>query len=299
MLGEKEEPRRRSLRTSAISEVELARGGRSVSFKVTLEDGSQALFKPEQSFAANWYSELASYELDRLLGLGRVPPAIGRRLPWTTLQQSAKHSKHADEVVIQKDGSVRGALIWWISEDLVPLSPPDGWEMWLRNEPARGPSPYQRRKDYRRAQRSSHRAASPRDVAQPAFADRAAELSDLILFDFLTGNHDRWGGEFTNVRTLGEGGPLVAIDNANGFPKVESADAHSLAKLEWVQRFRERTVQAMERLELSAFKAALGRDPLAPLLNEAQFGHLEERRQRALAHIRQMQTKFGKEALPW
>ena len=48
-------------------------------------------------------------------------------------------------------------------------------------------------------------------------ADRGAELSDLVLFDYLIHNIDRWGGGFTNVRTRGEGGPLVFLDNAGGF----------------------------------------------------------------------------------
>ena len=299
VFGETDEARRRTLASSTITEVVLARGGRSVSFKLTLQDGSQGLYKPEQSFAANWYSELASYALDRLLGLGRVPPAIGRRLPWATLEPRARQSKHADEVVVQRDGSVRGALSWWVSGDLVPLSPPDGWETWLRNEPPIGPSPYRRREDYQRAKKVAHEATFPERVPPPDVPDRIAELSDLILFDFLTANHDRWGGEFTNVRTLGKKGPLLAIDNANGFPRAGGTDAHALAKLEWLQRFRGRTVRALEHLELSAFEAALGQDPLAPLLNQTQLEHFERRRQRALAHIRDMQTRFGASALPW
>jgi hypothetical protein len=134
----------------------------------------------------------------------------------------------------------------------------------------------------------------------PVFAERPAELSDLIVFDYVTANHDRWGGDFTNVRSLGENGPLIAIDNANGFPPgPERADAHAEAKLRAVQRFRKRTLRAVERFQLADFEAAMAADPLAPLLSQEQLVALEQRRQRAVAHMLEMHRKFAGRAFPW
>jgi hypothetical protein len=304
VLGGNDQEQIRAIGTLPIQRVSLARGGRSVAFKVTFEDGSQALYKPEQSFAANWYSELASYHLDRALGLGRVPPAVGRALEWSRLAAAASKSPHADEVVLRADGSVRGAMMYWLTEDLVPLSPPPGWEAWLRVTPLNGVSPFQRQEEYQRALRQFEagklQARPTEPVPPPERADRPAELSDLIVFDYLIGNHDRWGGGFTNVRTLGKAGPLIAIDNASAFPRASAPpNKQSQAKLLAVQRFRTRTVQALERLTLDQLESALTRDPLAPLLSKEQLAELWRRRARVLAHVRENQKEFGDKALAW
>jgi hypothetical protein len=139
-------------------------------------------------------------------------------------------------------------------------------------------------------------AAAPPPPRRP---DRAAELSDTILFDYLTGNHDRWGGNFTNVRTLGRDGPLVLIDNANGFAPRPFTSAHDEAKLHYVQRFRRRTVTAIEGLNIRRFQTALNADPLAPLLTANQLQALEKRRARLLSHVKRMQQEFGERAFPW
>src|SRR5689334_17742058 len=99
---------RRDLATLPIEHVELGSGGRALGFEIELSNGSKGYFKPEQSFAAHWYAELAAYYVDRALGLGRVPPAIGRKIPWSWLEHAAGRSPHAGEIVVQRDGTVRG-----------------------------------------------------------------------------------------------------------------------------------------------------------------------------------------------
>lgn len=286
------------LQSGRVTDVALASGGRSVAFKVTFADGSRALFKPEQSFAAHWFAEVCSFHLDRALALGRVPAAVGRRLHWKALRHAAEQSKHVDEVRVAGDGTVKGAMIWWLSGELVPLSPPAGWEGWLRVEPA-PVSPFQRRSDYQKA--LERRGESPGASIQPPASDpdRAAELSDTVLFDYLTANHDRWGGDFTNVRTLGRNGPLVLIDNANGFPPRSTRDAHIEAQLDFVQRFRQRTVDAIVNLNIEQFRAALDQDELAPLLTQTQLDSFEKRRARLIAHVHHMHERFGARAFPW
>jgi hypothetical protein len=130
-------------------------------------------------------------------------------------------------------------------------------------------------------------------------AKRSAEISDLILFDYLTANHDRWGGNFTNVRTMGQRGPIIAIDNANGFPPRSVRNPHSEAKLAALQRFRKRTVEAIEQLEIQDFQDAVSSDPVGPLLTDAQLQAFASRRTRLLEHVRQMRSEFGERAFPW
>ena len=43
------------------------------------------------------------------------------------------------------------------------------------------------------------------------------DRSDLLIFDYLVQNVDRWGGDFTNVRSRANDGPLVFLDSAEQY----------------------------------------------------------------------------------
>jgi hypothetical protein len=298
-FGQPDEPIRRVLATAPIEKVKKGAGGRSLAFKLTLAGGVEGYFKPEQTFASNWFSELASYYLDRELGFGRTPPAIGRRIEWKRLSGHAARDDRLKEIVV-KNGFVRGSLVWWVPEKLVPLELPDGWEAWLRVEGAPAVSPFGELGTYVRARRRPAEPAPQRAPAQPRdFPDRPAELSDLILFDYLIGNLDRWGGGFTNVRALGTSKALMYLDNANGFHVRQEPSPTLEARLAAVQRFRKSTVTAIRRLDVDRLERRMSKDPLAPLLSEAQLDQLEVRRRRVVEHITDVQRRYGERATPW
>ncbi len=294
---ESEESLRGKLATAEIEAVTQGRGGRSLAFKLSLSGGVQGYFKPEQTFAANWNSEPAAYHLDRELGLGRVPPAVGRRISWAVLEPYAAEDPRLEEIVIRK-GTVRGSLVYWIPEDLAPASLPEDWLGWLRIDPQMSASPFQSPGEYRSGER---RLAEPSllDPPAPSFADRPAELSDMILFDYLIGNLDRWGGGNVNVLTLVSSSRLVYLDNANGFELRRKPSKLLEARLSAVQRFRKKTITAIKALDVKRLQARMASDPLAPLLSEAQLAALEQRRQRVLAHVAQVEKQYGARALPW
>jgi hypothetical protein len=285
-----------SLRDEPVAEVSKGRGGRSLSFRVTLADGTRAYFKPEQSFAAHWFSEVASFHIDRMLGLGRVAPVAARILPWSSLSAAAGTDERIAELRISADGKLRGALIAWIDGKVVPADLPAGWEAWLRVEQPTGATPFQRVGGWRSGKNRLRSNAAP---PEPATPERAAELSDLVLFDHLIGNLDRWGGNFTNVRTLGAGGPLVHLDNANGFHRRDGGRDLLDAQLHAVQRFRRSTVEAIRAFDVRELERRLAREPGAPILDREQLDALEQRRERLLRHVAEMEREHGAEALPW
>lgn len=313
-----------ALRTEEIVAVERGRGGRSLAFRVTLASGARAYFKPEQTFSGmHWYAEIAAFHLDRALGIRRTAPSTGRIVPWSVLEPAALGDSRIDEIVVGEDGMVRGALVAWIEERLVPIEPPEDWMAPLRIEAHPGPSPFVPARELRRAQRMGD--AGPPDTGPPdagppdassADADiaaldassaqgwdreaRAAELSDLILFDFLIHNGDRWGGGHTNVRTRGVGGPLVYLDNAAGFSRRRARLTTIDLRLGYVQRFGAGLVRRLRRFDVEAYAARLATDPLSPILDERQLEHLEERRVAALAHVDALAQEHGAEAaLRW
>jgi hypothetical protein len=305
-LGEPDAPRIESLRAGAISEVTRGKGGRSLAFEITLADGTRGYFKPEQAFsAAHWYSEVAAYYLDRELGLGRVPPTTGRALRWSELSEAAGDDKRVSELAISTDGTLKGAFIWWIPEPLKRLRMGRGWERWLRVQPILPITPYQRPVDYRadlNGQPGVREATDPgRPIARsPDTSGRAAELSDMIVFDYLTQNVDRWGGDFTNVRTRGSGGPLIYLDNGAGFWLGQQRLGLMEARLSALQRFRRSTIEAVRALDVDRLSTRLMDDPLAPVLSRKQLDGIAQRRIAVLEHVDAMIARFGEAAvLPW
>jgi hypothetical protein len=307
-LGRSEDAILLRLRTAEPVRIKKGTGGRSLGFKLTFADGGKAYFKPEQSFSgALWYAELVAHYLDRALGLYRVPPVVSRRLAWAPLRAEAGTDPRVAEVAVAADGTVRGALVHWLDEaPLVGAVTPPGWENWVRVEsfPRWSISPYLRPAVYADALRARKAlAASGADdkpvepyydtVPVPERPALPAELSDMLIFDFLTLNIDRWGGDNVNVLTLGAQGPLVYLDNAAGFS--EGPDRRGLMddRLAPCQRFRRSTVRALEALDVTALGAQMAQDPHGPLLSAAMLRGLDTRRRAALEHVATQRARFG------
>ncbi len=313
-FGEPDAPRLAVLREGEIVRVERGRGGRSVGLRLTFADGSRGYFKPEQRFSgASDVAELASYHVDRLLGLGRVPPTTLRVLPYALLAAALAGHPHRDEVIVRPDGTVRGSLVAWIETPLVPLALGAGFERFFRLDPPPAITPFQRASVYTAQASGREPVTPPRDASgaplAPAIAPdtetRPAELSDLVLFDHLVNNIDRWGGGFTNVRTLGAGGPLVFLDQGAAFGPGQQGRGFMTRRLESVQRFRRSTIEALARFDVEDLERALDADAARvgsaePLLDDAHLEALEARRRAILAHVGARRAAAGDEAsLPW
>jgi hypothetical protein len=137
----------------------------------------------------------------------------------------------------------------------------------------------------------------PHAPVEPDDAERAAELSDLLVFDYLTQNTDRWGGGNANVLTRGAGGRIVFLDNAAGFPNTAAATTALMdSRLRVLQRFRRRTVAALRAFDVQQLARRMESEPLAPILDERQLAHIDERRNTLLTRVAEMEERFGEEA---
>jgi hypothetical protein len=153
-------------------------------------------------------------------------------------------------------------------------------------------TPYQRPRHWSEGRLDPEDGDTP--AGEPDTEDRAAELSDMILFDYLTTNVDRWGGNFTNVRTREAGGPLIYLDNGAGFTAGPSARIPLTdARLHALERFRRSTVEAIRELDRERLVRRMGDDPLAPILDDRQLDHLFERRDHVLEHVAAMESTHG------
>jgi len=313
-LGEvPDAPLREALRHAPPLNVEKGRGGRSLGFKITLQGGQKAYYKPEQTFsAANWFAEVAAYHLDRMLGLGRVPCVVSRQFPWAALEAAAGKDVRKSEVIVSEDGMTRGAFVAWVQGTLMPLPETFGWERWVRVKywPSTAVSPFQRPAVWKqqllvqkrmgsefrsKALRQKLRTLNP----EPDRDDRPGELSDLIVFDYLIKNGDRWGGANVNVLTRGERGPLIFLDNGAGFEPGDHRPGLMEARLHTLQRFRRSTIRALRALDLGRYRARLAAESVQPVLTENQLEGLEVRRGAVLDWVDEMQRTHGEAIWGW
>lgn len=305
-------PLRDALLREEIKRVERGRGGRSLGFKITLSSGKRAYFKPEQTFsAANWFGEVAAYHLDRMLGLGRVPLVVSREFPWSALVEAAGKDARKAELIMH-DGKLRGAFVAWVTGELTPLKQDLGWERWIRVRfwPSTAVSPFQRPAVWKRQLdlarklgdnwRSKEERFKRRNLhPEPDRDDRPGELSDLIVFDYLTRNLDRWGGDNANVLVRGKGGPLVFLDNGAGFEPGEARPSLMEARLHTLQRFRRSTIAAVRAFSIERFEQRLAEERVQPVLSRSQLDGLVARRTGLLEWVAEMEKVHGEAIWAW
>lgn len=293
-FGEDDTALRLALAEQPVVRIEKGGGGRSLGFKLWLADGTRGYFKPEQDihYTHHW-SELGAYYLDRQLRLGRVPPAVGRTLEWDRLRNHAQTDPRLAEMRPRASGVIRGALIAWVHEGPTQLPLGAGWEKWVRVEGPLVRTPYVPP----RMQVAGEAPTSRRNAAErPSDPTLPAALSDLLVFDYLIQNADRWGTENANVRTRGPGGPLMFFDNGAGFWPGEQRMGIMERRLTSVQRFRRSTIDALRAFDEVDFRKRLSTDPLGSPLTESMIVGLRERIGVVLEHVASMQARFGERA---
>jgi hypothetical protein len=241
-------------------------GHTSVVFKVELSSGAKAAWKPNaRKVKERWRGEVAAYRLAQALGLDNVPPACARTLDAETARAAlagrADATRLFDEQAVVEGGKVRGVIIPWI----------DGLRFWpLEKEPLRS--------EVRGWLASSEIPVDERELARQA--------SDLVAFDFVTGNWDRYSGE--NVGLDAAGARVLFIDNDAAFMARPPPDqlAQNRARLEATMRFSRGLVDAARLLDRERLAAAIGdEEPGRPLLPGEVLTSVAERLAELVGHV--------------
>jgi hypothetical protein len=235
------------LRSQPIARMKLNKGGSSLSFRVDFADGSRAAFKPAQTNLQTIpRKEVAAYWVNRLLGLSAVAPATPRMLSREEIF-SRLHPETApllprirSETVFDPRGNTAGVMMYWIPAIRDSgLDTPEGMAettQWLtvgRAIPA-----------------TKH--------------GLAAQLSDLLVFDFLIANPDRYSGG--NMMTNADGSRLYFMDNTLSFFIEPEGNERTRAALHRAQRFSRQLHEALGRISELA---------LAQVLAQASEGEYE------------------------
>ena len=259
------------LRDGAIERVKFNRGGSSISLRIDFDNGSRAAFKPRQtSLHSVPRYEVAAFRINRLLGLSTVAPAVGRALKMDDLiarldEESQAFKPRMLEEMTVEDGAVIGELSWWIPVIEPPyiegflIDSQDGVLAWSRYLSIGVPVP-----------------ASERNLI--------AQVSDMVLFDFIIDNGDRWSGR--NVWVSEDGRVLYFMDNTASFRGDADGSYKARTYLSKVQTFSRSMVANLRALTEARLRAALADSaPFEHVLDDREIEGVIGRRNYALDYI--------------
>jgi hypothetical protein len=267
-----------------LKRVKANQGGTSLSLRLEFENGARAAFKPEQTWPqSDPRREIAAFRIDRLLGIGHVPPAksgkfsVAEMLAATDPAARAVMAKRLSEEGIIRHGTLRGELSWWIPEifDMKIaghfVDEPEGFVMWM---------------------------AYLQPWAQiPAELEPMIEqLATCVVFDVLIDNADRWSG--WNTKSSQDFKVLYFMDNTLSFSNYKQGHGANLAPLYRMSVFPRALVGKLRALTKEQIEGALGEDPnFGALLDAQQISAILSRRDHILHHIDRLIREHGEDVV--
>lgn len=254
-------------------------GNTSVVFKMSFETRPDAAFKPASRGRPKGHvAEIAAYRLGRCLGLDNIPPVISKRISRKTLRegltigQATVWRKLDERIMWNADGFVQGAAIYWVpAMRNLGLESRPRMRQWLRWLDIDGEVP---------------------EDTRPL----AKDISNMLSFDYLIGNPDRFSGG--NIKGDPEGRFIFLRDHDLAFPRRLGDRAHRRIanRMLWSKRFSRRFYRKLRTLTRERFQDELNLDPLSvkgPLLDDKQMAGLFDRHEALLSHISSLIQLYG------
>jgi hypothetical protein len=271
------------MRNSPVSAMKLNHGGTSLSIRIDFASGARASFKPLQIHdQSEPRREIAAYRLDRLLGLGHVPAAISVGFPMADLIAAAKPA--ARGVVRRRLGDeanatgdmLFGEISWWVPEIVNAkvgkwrIDENDGIDLW-RDE------------------------LRPSSEMTQEHADIVRQISQMIVFDFVVDNADRWTG--SNTKSSPDGKLLYFMDNTLSFSKFTQGHLKNRTYLQRVGRFSRDLVARLRALTPTQLTETMGHrdvdDQVGALLTDIEVAALLARRDFVISYIDKLIATHG------
>jgi hypothetical protein len=242
---------------------------------VKLEGELTGVFKPRSRRGQRRYrGEIGAYRLATALGIDAVPPALFRTFEAAKLRTALHGGSAGDlfdrEALVDADGTVPGSIVPWIDGlEFLPLEAEpwsSRWKGWMKKG-----------------------ATIPDDQRT-----LAAQISVMVVFDYLTGNWDRWSG--ANVGFLRQKNKILFMDNDGAFfdPPPPGPLEVQLGLIRGMDRFSKSFVKSLRAMDRERLKSALGEEtPGTPLLSDKVVGQVDDRRTRALGVVDEKVKAFG------
>jgi len=253
-------------------------GTSSIVFRATQDGSFDAAFKSSSEKRPNAHAaEIASYRAARLLGLDNVPPAITRRFTEESMRSRMQPSSAWTELqswIGLHAGHVDGASIYWIDDiresGIDTRAGTRRYTAWLAHDGS----------------------INEADLAL------ARDVSNMIAFDCVIGNWDRWSGG--NAKGDQAGKRLYIRDHDVAFPgRLSEALLRRLFdRLAPVERFSKEFVARLRTLDRAHFEQELGLDPAGTaLLETKQIDAMLDRRAAVLSHIDSLIVLHGTQSV--
>ena len=253
-------------------------GGSTLVYRLIKDKTTIAAYKPFQKrFQSNYRSEIAAYRLCPVMKCGfDVPvnlPVVFEFQEFSRLYARNASNPKAEftEIIptLNGDGSHRvdGTFKQWIPEYAdFPIELKSLWRAWL--------NPGTTREDLQRPASEIVPEVAKKHELGARFADKLAphlenltkyelarQISNLIVFDFLVNNWDRFSGvpKLYGINCQIVHGRLMSIDNGAAFAKTPNSKPRQ--HLEQIQRFSRLTYDAIRAFDKESLTKALFPSP--------------------------------------
>jgi hypothetical protein len=275
-MGKKDELILKHIQISKIKSITFNRGGSTISLRLHFVDGTNAAFKPDQFHEQTVPRyEIVAYRINKLLGLSRVPPATWRILTKKEIFSKLKTKKRyvikriLREVNFNKNGTVAGEVSMWIPKVkallLSKLVWRRKWLSWLN------PLNYLYERQYL----------------------LTAQISNMILFDFIVNNPDRFTGH--NILATPNLKKIYFMDNTFAFYPNNKGTFMCRLYMQRVKKYSSRFITALKSLSSSKIKKELAKvkNPPWKLLKENELKSVMKRRDYLMKYIVKNVAKYG------
>ncbi|XP_067946072.1 extracellular serine/threonine protein CG31145-like [Watersipora subatra] len=302
-------------------------GGTQLKLDLTFSDDSQSLWKPmrftrETETLENHYyfsdyerhtAEIAAFHLDRILGMRRAPPVVGRIVNITSDIRPYASVKFLKTIFRSPVGNLcfYGKCSYYCDSGHAICGHPD----WVEGSAAAflpdeefAPR-YDRRNPWRRSYSRSKRVQWEDDpnycqeVKATIPFDKGRSLLDLMdlhVFDFIQGNMDRHHYEIFDFPDKWQNDTVpILLDNGRGWGKMYWDELSILTPLMQCCQIRHSTLQKLLLLDEGPYKLSellnysTAQDPLYPILVEGHLIAADRRVRIALNEIQKCIVKSG------
>ena len=260
-------------------------GSTSVVFRMKTDSDHTAAFKARSRRRARAPdAEIAAYRIGALLGLDNVVPAAARSVSRPHIANRL-HRDFTDpgvweeiegQILWNNANEAEGAAIYWVpSMENIGLDLPRErarWRGWVGAENAEPPE--------------GHQAL-------------ARDLSNMVLFDYLIANWDRYSGGNLNVTGPSQAFRTVLRDHDAAFaaPLPPPIAARLREELEHVTHFSRTVVERLRRLDEGSLQRAMEVEGRASLLKDAQRAGVLERAATAVSYLGSLIDQKGEPAV--
>ena len=292
-------------------------GGSTVTFKFKLNDENVAAFKPNQTRRqSNYRAEVAAYQLCPIIHCGFEVPysfeaRIERRsfmrlygissLETTFLETHEGYAANFVDLIWTRDDDDGRSYLYGVWKDWVPhftqfpIEYDDVWDSWVsvRGDSSELDQPLAESLRSLRGRERGHYSEILEEAGEITTRDLARQISNMLAFDYLINNWDRFSGAYYGVNCQWANGQFVSIDNGAGFMTRDPDRPRT--RLRQATRFSRSLIREVRLLDREALLPILFPDPTDAELEK--FDSFWQRREELLQYVDDLILEHGEDAI--